>query len=154
MLVSGVAQRCNSDVLRLFSFFLIKPELTGSLTSLTDCVGSHQSAEGRGLWCPKATPSEWLCVCPVSPLSLPPPLRQTSQLSHHYRGIKSSPSLRSPFRSSDSTSCYPKQWSGVSVIFFFPLRGLLGPSALVQCPLLLFCLCCSCGGWCLSPCAA
>lgn len=58
------------------------------------------------------------------------------------------------FRSS-YFALYPKQWSSVSVDC--SLRGLLGPSAVVQCAVLVACLCCSCGGWChfsVSPCGA
>lgn len=51
--------------------------------SLVDDAGSHQSAEGRGLWRPKAAPSEWplwMCVClPVPPPASP--LTQTSQVA-------------------------------------------------------------------------
>lgn len=135
---------------------LTQPEVTSSLgcslTLLTNCVGSHQSAEGRGLWRPKTTPREWpsVCPCPNTP-SACLPLRQTSQLPQHYSSVKPFPSLRALWRSNFAANWLPLNISPTMIQYvcdFFPLRGLLGPSALMQCAVLLFCLCCNCGGWC------
>lgn len=65
---------CRRAGTKMCNFLLrIDPEVTGSLgcslNLLVDRIGSHQSAEGRGLWCPKATPSEWprVCLWPTAP---------------------------------------------------------------------------------------
>lgn len=132
----------------------LKPEVTGSLTLLDDCVGSHQSAEGRGLWRPKATPSEWPCVCPVShrpppnPFGLPPPLRQTSQLSHECKA--SSLRCPSPFRA---------LWSSYFAVMLLlpnsdPLCLVIAPWEVCWDPVLVCSVLCSssaCASWCLLP---
>ena len=135
-------------------FAWLKPEVTGSLTLLDDCVGSHQSAEGRGLWRPKATPSEWPCVCPVShrpppnPSGLPPPLRQTSQLSHECKASSlGALLLLEPCEALILQWCYFSQT-------VTPLCLVIAPWEVCWDPVLVCSVLCSssaCASWCLLP---
>lgn len=74
---------------------------------------------------------QWVMFAMCHPLpSPPPPLRQTSQLSHHYTGAKALHWCLSPFWPFSLFPCY--YWNTDC-----SLRGLLGPSAVCSASFLL-----------------